>query len=84
LATAHEVDGDFAQDGQIAGRRPIPDTAVILPEGDIEDPMEPIFGVSRSLRGMTLKASNQPVPFWADLLTSQYIAAGDAGETQHR
>ena len=41
-------------------------------------------GFSRSLRGMTLKACNQPVPFWADLLTSQYIAAGDAGETQHR
>jgi hypothetical protein len=39
---------------------------------------------SRSLRGMTLKACNQPVPFWVDLLTSQYIAAGDAGETQRR
>src|SRR3954469_13678594 len=42
-ATAHEVDGDFAQNGQIAGRRPVPDAAVVLPERDIEDPMEPIF-----------------------------------------
>src|SRR4051794_27189072 len=41
--TAHEVDGDFALDGQIAGRRPVPDAAVVLPERDIEDPMEPIF-----------------------------------------
>ena len=37
------MDGDLAQDGQVAGCRPIPDAAVILPEGDIEDPMEPIF-----------------------------------------
>ena len=42
-AAAHEVDGDFAQDGQIASRRSIPDAAVILPECDIQDPMEPIF-----------------------------------------
>jgi phage terminase small subunit len=40
---AHEVNGDLAQDGQVAGRRPIPDAAVILAEGDIQDPMEPIF-----------------------------------------
>jgi hypothetical protein len=50
--------------------------------GGIE--MDPGNGFSRSLRGMTLKACNQPVPFWVDLLTSQYIAAGDAGETQRR
>jgi hypothetical protein len=41
-------------------------------------------GFSRSLRGMTLKACDRPAPFWVDLLTSQYIAAGDAGETQRR
>ena len=41
--TAHEVDGDLAQNGQIAGRRPVPDAAVILAEGDIQDPMEPVF-----------------------------------------
>jgi aerobic C4-dicarboxylate transport protein len=40
---AHEVDGDLAQDGQIASCRSIPDAAVILPERDIQDPMEPIF-----------------------------------------
>jgi hypothetical protein len=40
---AHEVDGDLAQDGQVASCRAIPDAAVILPEGDIENPMEPIF-----------------------------------------
>ena len=40
---AHEVDGDLAQDGQVAGRRAIPDAAVILPEGDIQHPVEPIF-----------------------------------------
>src|SRR4051812_29875053 len=39
----HEVDGDLAQDGQVASCRAIPDAAVILAEGDIEDPMEPIF-----------------------------------------
>jgi hypothetical protein len=33
---------------------------------------------------MTLKAYNQPVLFWIELLTFQYIAAGDAGETQRR
>ena len=38
---AHEVDGDLAQDSQVAGRRPIPNAAVILPEGDIQHPMEP-------------------------------------------
>ncbi len=42
-ATTYEVDGDLAQDGQVASCRPIPDAAVILPEGDIQDPMEPIF-----------------------------------------
>ncbi len=42
---AHEVDGDFAQDGQIASCRAIPDAAVILAEGDIQNPMEPIFYV---------------------------------------
>lgn len=42
------------------------------------------IGFSRSLRGMTLKACNQPLPFWADLLTSQYTAAGDIRETQRR
>src|SRR5688500_13925771 len=31
----HEVDGDLAQDGQIASCRAIPDAAVILAEGDI-------------------------------------------------
>src|SRR3954463_12623400 len=40
---AHEVDGDLAQDGQIASCRSVPDAAVILPEGDIQHPMEPIF-----------------------------------------
>ena len=39
----HEVDGDLAQDGQVASCRSIPDAAVILTEGDIQDPMEPIF-----------------------------------------
>src|SRR3982751_1467714 len=39
----HEVDGDLAQDGQVARCRAIPDAAVILAEGDIEDPMESIF-----------------------------------------
>ena len=39
----HEVDGDLAQDGQVASCRSIPDAAVVLPERDIEDPMEPIF-----------------------------------------
>jgi hypothetical protein len=39
----YEVDGDFAQDGQIASCRAIPDAAVILPERDIEDPMEHVF-----------------------------------------
>src|SRR3954470_17183666 len=42
---AHEVDGDLAQDSQVAGRRPIPNAAVILPEGDIQHPMEPVFYV---------------------------------------
>src|SRR5687767_11770650 len=42
-APAHEVDGDLAQDSQVAGRRPIPNAAVILAEGDIQHPMEPIF-----------------------------------------
>src|SRR5215218_126578 len=42
-AVTYEVDGDLAQDGQVASCRPIPDAAVILPEGDIQDPMEPIF-----------------------------------------
>src|SRR3954453_22151649 len=40
---AHEVDGDLAQDSQVAGRRPIPNAAVILPECDIQHPMEPVF-----------------------------------------
>ena len=40
---AHEVDGDLAQDGQVASRRPIPDAAVILPERDVQDPVEAIF-----------------------------------------
>ena len=39
----NEVDGDLAQDGQIASCRSIPDPAVILAERDIKDPMEPIF-----------------------------------------
>src|SRR4051795_2425088 len=42
-AVTNEVDGDLAQDSQVARCRPIPDAAVILPEGDIQDPMEPIF-----------------------------------------
>jgi hypothetical protein len=39
----HEANGDLTQDGQVASCRSIPDAAVILPEGDIEDPIEPIF-----------------------------------------
>src|SRR3954466_11936006 len=42
-AVTYEVDGDLAQDGQVASCRSIPDAAVILTEGDIQDPMEPIF-----------------------------------------
>jgi hypothetical protein len=42
-APAHEVDGDLAQDGQIAGRRLVPDAAVILLERDIQHPMERVF-----------------------------------------
>jgi hypothetical protein len=33
---------------------------------------------------MTRKAVTSQHPFWVDLLTFQYIAAGDAGETQRR
>ena len=39
----HEVNGDLAQNGQVASCRAIPDAAVILAEGDIQNPMEPIF-----------------------------------------
>src|SRR3954452_21807030 len=39
----HEAEGDLAQDGQVASCRAIPDAAVTLAEGDIEDPMDPIF-----------------------------------------
>jgi len=46
--------------------------------------MDPIGGFSRSLRGMTPKACDQPMPFGVDLLTSQDIAAGHAGETPRR
>jgi hypothetical protein len=42
-ATTYEVDGDLAQDGQVACGNPVPDAAVILPERDIKDPMEPVF-----------------------------------------
>ncbi|MCD6072581.1 MAG: hypothetical protein K0S42_3097 [Microvirga sp.] len=42
-AAAHEIECDLAQDGQVASCRSIPDAAVILAEGDIQNPMEPIF-----------------------------------------
>src|SRR3954468_716807 len=42
-AVTDEVDGHLAQDSQVASCRPIPHAAVILTEGDIQDPMEPIF-----------------------------------------
>src|SRR3954463_16240693 len=42
-AVTDEVDGDLAQESQVTSCRPIPDAAVILTEGDIQDPMEPIF-----------------------------------------
>src|SRR5215210_8722167 len=42
-AVTDQVDGDLAQESQVASCRPIPHTAVILTEGDIQDPMEPIF-----------------------------------------
>ena len=42
-AVTDEVDGDLAQDRQVARCRPIPNAAVIFSEGDIQDPMEPIF-----------------------------------------
>src|SRR5215210_9384296 len=42
-AVTDEVDGELAQDSQVARSRPIPDAAVILTEGDIQDPMEPIL-----------------------------------------
>src|SRR5215210_4989795 len=42
-AVTYEVDGDLAQESQVASGRPIPDAAVILTEGDIQDPMEPIL-----------------------------------------
>jgi hypothetical protein len=41
-------------------------------------------GFSRSLLGITPKACDQPMPFGVDLLTSQDIAAGHAGETPRR
>ena len=46
--------------------------------------VDPIGGFSRSLRGITPKPCDQPIPFGVDLLTSQDIAAGDARETQRR
>jgi hypothetical protein len=39
----HEIDGDLAEDGQVASRRPVPDAAVILAERDIQDPMQAVF-----------------------------------------
>src|SRR3954463_2130938 len=42
-AATYEVDGDLAQNGQVASCRAIPDAAVIFAEGDIQNPMEPIF-----------------------------------------
>jgi len=38
----HEVNGDLAQNGQVARCRAIPNAAVILAKGDIQDPMEPV------------------------------------------
>ena len=54
-ATSYEVDGDFAQDGQVASCRSIPDAAVILAERDIQDSMKPIFN-----RLVTADHLNQP------------------------
>src|SRR5215213_7150822 len=42
-AVTDEVDGDLAQDSQVASCRPVAHAAVILTEGDIQGPMEPIF-----------------------------------------
>src|SRR4051812_41044195 len=42
-AVTNEVDGDLAQDSQVARSRSVAHAAVILTEGDIQDPMEPIF-----------------------------------------
>ena len=44
----NEVDGDLAQDGQIASCRSIPDAAVILAERDIQDPAAKWFGIGIS------------------------------------
>ena len=51
----HEVDGDLTQDGQVASCRAIPDAAVILPEGDIEHPMQRVLN-----RPMSADRLNQP------------------------
>jgi hypothetical protein len=41
--TTDEVDGDLAQDGQVACGNPVTNAAVILAERDIQNPVEPIF-----------------------------------------
>jgi hypothetical protein len=51
----NEVNGDLAQNSQVASCRAIPDAAVILAERDIQDPMEPIFN-----RLVTADRLNQP------------------------
>src|SRR3954452_20114829 len=81
----HEVDGDLAQDGQVASCRALPDAAVILAEGAIEDPMEPIF--NRPVPADRLDPHRAAIPAaWPEVadLGLDLAGAGDPADGFHR
>ncbi len=51
LALTEQMERDAAQDGEVFGRMPEADAAVILPEGGVECPMELIFDAPMAAGG---------------------------------
>src|SRR4051812_39073794 len=50
--SADEVEGDFAQEGEVAGGGAVAHPAVILTEGDVENPMQGVLNAPVAADGL--------------------------------
>src|SRR5689334_6181514 len=88
LATAisgDEVEGDFAQEGEVAGGGTIAHATVVLAEGDVEHPMQGVFDAPvpadgwGQAGGIIAAAAEEVADLGLDL-----AGAGDAADRLHR
>src|SRR3954447_23479982 len=80
-----QVEGDLAQQGEVAGGGAVPHPAVVLAEGDVQDPVQPVLHAPvppdrpRQDGGIVAAAGQEVAELGLDL-----VGPGDAADRLHR